>query len=1209
MATSLSVTTFTNKLPSHIDAEPLPDQPEFYRLLNVAKKSTAALANPWLEVTELLAGLADNLWGIVDRLDGLTPYLPAGVLPNLVYDPAQREVDGQHRQVTVLFANFTGISDIIDAYGTADSAGIAAELNAYFCAMQEEATYYGGAVNKVDLYDQGDKLMITFGAPIAHERDAHRAALTALAMQQAMGNLSTPMAASLLSQRIGIHSGFVFAGNVGSIQNNRREYTVMGDAVNLAARLMAAAPPEQIWISQQMWRQIESGFAAQPLPPLALKGIARPISAYQLLAARDSLIRQRASRELRSGIVGREAELDTLLLHFDELLFGAGKQIVAVMGEGGVGKTRLIQEWRQKTKEVAGDDRDVRWLAGYGRSYGQRTHGIFIDLLEDLLNIHTTDSPTDSLRKLSAPLWRLFKDRGTAWQDEFSDKLAYLGHFLGLNLTLREGLVERVVQLEAESLQLQTRLALCDLLLEVAHQQPLILVLEDLHWADEASLELLNFLIDRLPDDAPTLFCLIFRLQRQQPIWQTWHDLEDNHRDFCQRLVLTELRKSDGRTLLANLMQSVSLPPEFQDIILKATDGNPLYMEEVLHTLIEDGTLLSTEDGWQCTKDIADIRVPDTLYQIIQSRIDDLDFSSPGARRLLWLAAILGTSFTEDLLRHLFLATGRDKAEFLRHLRALRNADMLQRARIEHGDGLRPGYQFRHGLVRQVAYENMLVSKRRDYHTQVANWLAETYTNNMEPHYDALAYHYDQGRQWAGAFKYHWLVGERDARAYANESANAHLRRALQIAPSAAPAPSTYNLGRVHFELGKVLVLGGEYEEALTHLQAAFADFEEDGGETAIRLCANVCYEFGRIYENRGGADNLQTALNWRDKGLALLPKLPLAETARLHALGGIVFLRQGDFDRCVAVGNESLTIAQAAQAKTEIGFAYRLLSLAARHQGRLQEAMDYSQQSLAIFEELADLIGMGREYANQGVFAFELDNWVLAQTVYHKAIDTLERVGDKYRLAMACNNLADLNAHLGDPAQGVLYAQRGLAIFVQLKSHQGVVFAHTVLASLYWRQRDLTAARSEVEYARRVVETHDIALFRPMVGRWSVQISMSAGDLISANEEIHALLVLGDEFLADEAEPIQRLWGQLLAAQGIETEAIQVLEANLTRLKAAKMRYQTGLTHLALAAAFAQIDKLAKAKTQAEQARTLFAELGARLDLQETEAFLVSLG
>jgi len=292
----------------------LEGQSDFYRVVDVCPPPTTLAGDRWSEIERWLSDLEGDLWGLVERLESLTPYLPTGVLPQLVYDPQRGRIEGQHRQVTVLFANFIGMSEIIRVHGTADAASIAYDLSQYFKAMQEEVRYYGGTINKVDLYDQGDKLMITFGAPEAHEKDVQRAALTALAMQEAMGRLVSPTASALLSQRIGINTGFVFAGNVGSPRCHRREYTIMGDDVNLAARLMSAARPGQIWVSQSVWDQIKDGFEAQALAPIRVKGKKDLIPVYLLQAARSVEVED--ERVFRSDMVGREAELEALQSHF-----------------------------------------------------------------------------------------------------------------------------------------------------------------------------------------------------------------------------------------------------------------------------------------------------------------------------------------------------------------------------------------------------------------------------------------------------------------------------------------------------------------------------------------------------------------------------------------------------------------------------------------------------------------------------------------------------------------------------------------------------------------------------------------------------------------------------------------------------------------------------------------------------------------------------
>jgi class 3 adenylate cyclase/tetratricopeptide (TPR) repeat protein len=1178
-----------------ITAEPFADG-AFYRVTAVPHAETRLLRNTWLEIEARLREAATDVWALVERLDALTPYLLSGILPQLVYNPAAPQLEGQHRQVTVLFANFIGTQDIIAAYGPEQSDKITADLDEYFRLMQEEAEYYGGVINKVDLYDQGDKLMVTFGAPVAHERDGRRAALAALAMQQALRRHSSPVARARLSQRIGLHTGFAFAGNVGAAAQNRHEYTVMGDTVNLAARIMAAAANNQVWVSETLWEQIAGEFSAQSLPPRHMKGVSDPVSLYHLRAARPDAARQRPQRPFHSPLVGREAEMDNLLLHFDNLLFGAGKQLVAITGPGGVGKTRLVAEWRARTEAVTAGTEPALWLSGYGRSYGQRAHGLFIDVLEALLEIVPDDDPPARWWKLLQALGELSAPTAAGYEQQLQNRMAYLGHFLGWDLNQEPGLAERLAQLEGEGRQLQTRLALCDLLQAAARQRPLLLVLEDLHWADPDSLGLLQFVVNRLPDNLPILFCLLFRRQPQFSVWQTWRTLEQEYRAFCHLVELAELPAGDGRTLLQNLLPASQLSADFYARIQQETDGNPLYMEETLHALVAEGALVATDAGWELTRPLDRLQVPATLYQIIQSRIDDLDFSSPGARRVLWLAAVAGTSFSEEALRHLFQESGRPEAEFWQHLRALRNADMVQHARVRVGEQERPGYQFRHGLVQQVAYENMLLRKRQAYHLRLAQWLETTYAADRPRHDDALAYHFDQGQQWDKAFFYHWQAGKRDAGNYANASALTHLQRALALTDDAAPAADA--VGQVYYELGKLLVIAGEYEAALAHLQGALTALAQAGGDAARRMQAAVCYDIGRVYENRGGRDNLMTALAWRDRGLALLPPLPVAVRSRLLALGGIVYLRLGDLTQCVAAAQQALEIADQSGASGEMGFAYRLLSLAARHQSQPHAAMAYSRQCSAIFSELGDLINLGREYANQGVFAFEMDEWALAQVAYRQAVDTLEQVGDQYRLAMACCNLADLYAHLGEAATGLPYAVRGLAGFTRIGSLQGVVFAHCVLASLHWRQGALTDARAHLTQAQNVTASHDIALFRPMVGRWSAEVHIAAGEIAEAEADLRLLLAEGEETLADEAEPVARLWGQVLAGKGEWETAVQTLAAHLARVQQAGQRYQTGLAHLALAQVLARRpEQRAAAREQARLAQQIFIGLGARAD------------
>lgn len=1186
-----------------LDVEELAGRPGFFKVKGIHTDPVPTQRNLWENVEKILSKLANDWPGIIDRLNAVTAYLPVGVLSQLVHGSQSGQIEGQHRKVTVLLTNFAGVSDIMEAHGVGAPHAITADLNAYFKTMQEEISYYGGVVNKVDLYDQGDKLVAIFGAPLAHEKDAQRAALAALAMQAAMSRLPSPTAAQLLSQRIGIHTGFVFAGNVGASTGNRREYAILGETVNLATHLMSAAPPGEIWISGPAWDQIKTGFKAKRLPSIKFEGITAPVSVYQLQAPRAIPTGRRRPSTLHSDIVGREAELEVLEEYAGDLLLCGGKHIVAVSGEAGVGKTRLIEEWHQRIDERVGE-KTITWLTGRGYSYGQKTNGVFVEIVEQILGIDDDDDgdrQKERWDKLSSLVKDIVRGRGSGWGSTFTDKIAYLGHFLGLEFSAWRDLAEQIESLEPKVLQLQERLAVCDVLEHAAQAKPSILVLEDLHWADEASLDMLKFILDKVNDALPVLFCLVYRPLKEGAIWRLWQDIERSYPDCCP-ISLRELKGTDGRQLLCNLLQTRHLPEDFQSLILGATDGNPLYMEEVLLALIEEGTLAQEESHWQVTQSIERIQVPDSLYQIIQSRVDELDMGSPGARRLLWMASVLGEEFGEELLLHLFTSTGRGKNEFLSHLRELRNAAMIQRIRKDDPSKSslsQREYRFRHSLVRQVVYENMLMERRCEYHSQVGHWLKGRYSEELSRHYDTLAHHYDQGRQWEDAFEYHRLAGTRDARAFANSSAVSHLRRAIEIADLAAPG--TDELIQAHFELGKVLSSLAELEGALEHLNIACDLSESAAGETAALRRARICYHIGRLYERKGGSENYATALEWQSKGLALLPEEPGAETVLLHVLGGIVGLRQGDLDRLIKVSQHALILAHTPGAESELGTAYRLLSNAFYKQGRLDLALAYCQRGIEVDQALSDLNALAIDYLNQGTFALYAGNWQLARESNRKAIDLSERIGDRYRLAMAYCNLADQQRYLGDLTQGLDYAQRGLDLFTRIESRQGMIFARAVLGPLLWRQGELEQARVQLLRAREWIETYKATQFEHDVGRWLAQVYLSEGKVTQAEVEIQTLLA-GETDLDTEIEPVQRLQGQILAAQGQLDESIRVLQDSLKRLDQGYNPYETGCTHKALAEVWEMGGKWTESRLDAERARAIFANLGARPDLQEVD-------
>jgi adenylate cyclase len=1183
----------------------IPQSQSFVRAVSLLKEPAETTSTLWEDIKARLENFKDDLPTLVDALVAVTPHLPAGILAQLVYDPTDPPLEGQYRQVTVAAVNCTGFSQLIQGYGPGYPNDITRVLNLFFKAMQDEVVYYGGTILRLDLYNPGDLLLAIFGAPIAHEKDTQRACLAARGMQNAIQRLPSEIR-SLIKLSIGIDTGFAFAGTFGSSQVSQRGYSVLGRTVQSAEKLMGAAGPGKIIASQAVWRTLGGAFDGQETS-LSPEGFDAGLLPAVSLGEPVSIQLERLVSDGRTGaLVGRTSELQKLSEAFETAILDHSLTLLAVTGEAGVGKSRLVREWMAKSRQLA----QASWITVTAHSYGQKAHGIFIELVEKYLKWEEVTSNQDRLGRLFDTIKAFNSGEGPGWLQVCLDQQAYLGHFMGLNLNEQPRLLARIRPLDAESLQINTRQALCDLLTHAARIQPLVIILDDLHWADLESLELLHFVVQKLDFSLPILFCLLFRSLKENPATTAWQTLA-NENPNCITLPLSELPQADAGTMLSNLLISNQLPTGFQAFIQKKTDGNPLYMEELLNNMIESGAIRSINGQWQLADDSQPVPVPDSLYQIIQSRIDQLDFSSPGSRRLLWIAATSGDECSEDLLWQVYQSTGRPRQEYSRQLKELMNAALLERkAPKDRKDAASLEYQFRHNLVQQVAYENIPAGLQSEYHASIGRFLENKFSRSDEQKNrfaSLLAHHFDKGRQWDAAFHYHLLAGQSDAQAFANDIALAHLNRALEIAqntPQAGP-----DMVQAHVQLARLQALIGQFAEAQLHFETALDRLSSNVDEAAMFLRARICYEIGRIFERQGGHANLEIALSWQEKGLQILSGRPdCAEKALMHILGGIVGIRWPDLDRANPQIKTALQTAKAAGARPELALAHRVASISERAQGNLPSALDHCRQAAAICDELQDWIGKAKDLANQGVIALEMDDWSIARQVYLQALDLQEKIGDKYQLAMTCCNLGDLYFHLGDLEPGLESARRGLEIFQKIDAPEGVLFAQNVLATLFWRTGDLPSAEEAMLTARRLEEKLQDSEFHASIGRWLAQVYLSQGNLPKAEAELDALHALSSDDLGQESASVERLSAQTEGLKGNLVEGIHRLSLTLANPDDAASRYETACNQLALAKLLLQSGQAVLAREQASQAQQVFDALGARMDNGEAGALLAKI-
>jgi class 3 adenylate cyclase/tetratricopeptide (TPR) repeat protein len=672
-------------------------------------------------------------------------------------------LEGERKPVTVLFCDLVGSTALAERLGP---EGMHVLVSAFFETALAEVHRYEGTVNQF----LGDGFMALFGAPLAHEDHARRAALAALGIARALRErpvATAPGAELRLSVRMGLHTGFVVVGAIGD--NLRMDYTAVGDTTHLAARLQQLADPGAILASEATHRLVEGYIRAERVGPVAVKGWSEPVVVYRLLGVgpRRSPLDGLESRGL-SRFVGRERELRTLLDLVAAAEEGRG-QAVGVVGEPGVGKSRLLLELRRALA-----DRPLAYLQGRCLSYGAHMPYVPIaDLLRadcGVLDADTPEAVTDKVR-----------DALRAVGLEPDDGAPYLLHLLGVK--------EPGAGPDApgpEVIKARTFEALRQLWLRGSRQRPLVLEVEDLHWIDRTSEECFAVLAESLPG-APILLVGTYRPGYRPP----WSD-----RSFATQLSLGRLAAPESLSIVRDVLPEAGLADPLARQILDKAEGNPFFLEELARVVSDRGR------G-------ADLPVPDTVHGVLMARIDRL---AEEPKRLLQTASVLGREFSARLLAGVWP----DPGELPGLLRELTRLEFL----FERTTGDEPVHVFKHALTQEVAEATLLPSRRRELHRRAAEALERLSPERRLELAPVLAHHYAEAEAWAEAAEHAGRAAEAARSVFANREALARYDQAIGAAERAGWPPGRQAAlleGRadVHAVLGDFDRARADYDAAL----------------------------------------------------------------------------------------------------------------------------------------------------------------------------------------------------------------------------------------------------------------------------------------------------------------------------------------------------------------------------------------------------------
>jgi class 3 adenylate cyclase len=580
-----------------------------------------------------------------DRLNKLTAAAPGELRKKMRKSSKKTTIPGpgalgEKRTVTALIVDVVGSTKLADKLDLETWTQV---MNSAFDQLAKVIFKYEGTIVRL----LGDSLLAFFGAPVAHEDDPQRAVRAGLEMIDLIKEYSLKVKGKNgvdFAVRVCLNTGPVVIGPVGD--DMRFEYTAFGGTVNLASRIKFAGTPMSILATNNTYRFIAPYFECHDLGTLEVKGMEGELRVYQVISARAILGRTRGFADLESPMVGRDQELATLLGLCEAIKLGLGRATL-IVGEIGIGKTRLIQEW-QRVIEAGGVDTVAeraegkipyrRWVKGRCISYGQ---GIAYQLLMDvLLNLLDAGVGSDELavhKTLFALTQELFGDR-------MMEVYPYLGHLLSLKL---EGdALDRTKILDPQAMQTQYLLAMQRLFQRFTHSSPLILILEDLHWADASSIEVLIKLLPMVSRE-PILFCLVTRPEPASNGWKLVNAARELLGGSLTEITLQTLSERDSRSLVANLLEIETLPERIRRLILKKAEGNPFYVEELIRMLIERGAIRHQDGSWATQHDISDRDIPDNLQGLLLGRIDRLPAE---ARYTLLVASVIGRNFPVKVL-------------------------------------------------------------------------------------------------------------------------------------------------------------------------------------------------------------------------------------------------------------------------------------------------------------------------------------------------------------------------------------------------------------------------------------------------------------------------------------------------------------------------------------------------------------------------------
>jgi class 3 adenylate cyclase/tetratricopeptide (TPR) repeat protein len=998
---------------------------------------------------------------------------------------APRQPEGERKMVTVLFADVVGSTAMGERL---DPELVTEVMNGAFAFMNSAVDRYGGIVSRL----MGDAVLAIFGAPTAHEDDPERAVRAGLEIQAAAKTYAANVQRQYSVEfrvRVGIHTGLAVLDQVGD--RIRTEYTAMGDTPNVAARMQSSAVPGSVLVSADTQRLTQHAFDFEPRGPLAVKGKSAPIETWEAVGVRAAPVSARGLEGLRAPMVGREAEMAKLRARLSALRPGQPGAWVTLAGEAGLGKSRLVAELRKSVANAQSPvlPSEVEWLEGRCISYGQAISYLpWRQILRQSIGAQEGEPDSAVRGKL--------KDVAGRYQ-LLGDDLPFLETMLAV---AGEDSLKVMTAYSGEDLVRRMTAAVRGYLSRLGQAAPLVMVFEDLHWADEASLALLQSVCDLVLLGPILMICLL----RPDPDTPAWALAEQVRQKLpaarVDDIALEPLSKVESRDLLGALLHIEDLPERVRALILEKSEGNPFFVEEVIRSLLDSGQIVREQDYWRATREIEKVSIPNTLAGLLAARMDALP---DDAKRVAQISAVIGRSFVFRVIETICAA-----APAAERIAAIQPPlDLLARQEIVRVRTRQPEleYAFKHALTQEAAYNSLLLRRRREFHGRAGQALESLYAERLDEFAPTLAHHFWEAEDWERTAAYARRAGDAAFKIYALREAFRQYDRTIQALDKA----------------------GSEHETQLYE---------------AIMAWAKAAFKF------RPYSEQLDRLLRAEQIARRLNDKRRLAET--LHAIGA-VHLARGRSLRAVPVFNEAFTLAE------ELGDE-ALATVPSFHAAFIKMDSD-PQAALPMFDRATEL---ARKFGNpdQEAYALSAKGMALArlgrfsesQAALHAALEIVHAI-----ISPVTESDVELFAgwaylDMGDAQAGLEHGRRGVELAVATDNFDCICSGLACVGFGHMQAQQMPEAAEAFEHAIQQTKISGAVRFE-VLSRGGLALAQLAGGQPEALAELEQAAVRANEIhdpfteamFSHELAQAHQARGDLAGAQAYLDTALDYFQRN----------------------------------------------------------------